>query len=342
MPESRFAVFGAGFWTRFQLAAWNEIDGANCVAIYNRTRGKAELLADEFGIPRVYDDPVELLENEQLDFVDIITDASAHARHVQLAAAHRVPAICQKPLADTYSVAFDMVQCCKDAGVPLLVHENWRWQSPIRVLKQLLDSGEIGEIFRARVQFSCSFPVFENQPFLREVKRFMLADVGVHLLDAVRFLFGEANSLYCRTHRVNPGIAGEDVATLMLHMASEATVLCELSYASRWDGEKFPETFIFVEGSRGTLKLAKDYQLTCTTPDRSERVPCAPPHFSWADPAYEIVHASIVPCHRNLLHHMQGKVIAETTGEDNLRTLNLVEAAYRSAELGHLVTVGDA
>ena len=40
----RFAVFGAGFWARYQLGAWRELAGAECVAIYNRTRVKAETL----------------------------------------------------------------------------------------------------------------------------------------------------------------------------------------------------------------------------------------------------------------------------------------------------------
>ena len=91
MSELRFAAFGAGFWARFQLAGWREIGGTRCVAIYNRTRAKAEALAREFGIPAVYDDAEELLRNEKLDFVDIITDVDTHARFVQLAAAHKLP-----------------------------------------------------------------------------------------------------------------------------------------------------------------------------------------------------------------------------------------------------------
>ena len=55
MSELRFGVIGTGFWARYQLAAWREVPGARCVALYNRTRAKAEKLAAEFGIPAVYD-----------------------------------------------------------------------------------------------------------------------------------------------------------------------------------------------------------------------------------------------------------------------------------------------
>lgn len=56
------------------------------------------------------------------------------------------------------------------------------------------------------------------------------------------------------------------------------------------------------------------------------------PKYKWANPAYELVHASIVACHQNLLSSLQGTSEAETTGQDNLRTLQLVDSAYRSAK----------
>jgi hypothetical protein len=57
-----------------------------------------------------------------------------------------------------------------------------------------------------------------------------------------------------------------------------------------------------------------------------------PPRYAWADPAYDVVHASIVPCNADLLKALKGEGHAETTGEDNLKTVRLVFAAYDSAE----------
>jgi predicted dehydrogenase len=56
-----------------------------------------------------------------------------------------------------------------------------------------------------------------------------------------------------------------------------------------------------------------------------------PPRYAWADPAYDVVHASIVPCNADLLKALKGEGPAETTGEDNLKTVRLVFAAYESA-----------
>ena len=330
MKELRFAIIGTGFWARYQLAAWQEVPGARCVALYNRTLAKAEALAREFAVPAVFDDAEALIGETCPDFLDVITDVETHPHFVQLAAAHRLPVICQKPMAPNVEAARAMAAACERAKAPLFIHENWRWQRPVRELKRILESGVIGDVFRARLDYANSFPVFDNQPFLRELERFIVTDIGSHLLDTARFLFGEASQIFCRTSRINPEIKGEDVATVMMAMGS-ATVTCNLSYASRIEHDRFPETFVFIEGSAGSAELAPDYWLRVTTKDGTlaRRVP--PPYYPWADPRYALVHSSIVACHLDLLRALQTGGRAETDAEDNLRTMELVFAAYQSA-----------
>lgn len=339
MRNLRFAVVGTGFWARYQLAGWRELPGVECVALCDRQRDRAERMVRDFGVPAVYDDPQEMLEREQLDFLDIITDVNTHALLVRVAAAHRLPVICQKPMAATLAEAAEMVRVCRESNTPFYVHENWRWQTPLRQLKDDLTRGVIGQPFRARIHFCSSFPVFDNQPFLKELEQFILTDIGSHILDVARFLFGEARTLYCRTHRIHREIKGEDVATVMMTMDNGMTVICEMSYASRTEHEHFPETYVVVEGEKGSLELGPDYRLCLTTEAGSciKRYP--PPHFSWVDPAYELVQASIVPCNANLLAALRGEAQAETTGEDNLRTVQLIFASYESARSGQVISL---
>jgi predicted dehydrogenase len=222
--------------------------------------------------------------------------------------------------------------------VPLLVNENWRWQIPIRQVKAALDSGAIGRPFRARIDMISGFPVFANQPFLRTLEQFILTDLGSHILDVARFLFGDADKLYCQTARVHTDILGEDVATVMLRMQSGATVLVEMGYAeNHLERDRFPETFLFIEGERGSIELAPDFWLRVTTSEGTHARRCPPPRYPWADPAYDVVHSSIVPCQRNLADALHGRVAAETSAEDNLRTVRLVFAAYESARTGETV-----
>jgi D-apiose dehydrogenase len=340
MSPLRFAILGTGFWAQYQLSGWREIAGAECVAVYNRTRGKAEALAKQFGIASVYDEAETMIERERLDFVDVITDVGTHRRFVELAAAHQLPVICQKPMAETLEDGQAMVSVCRAAGVPFLVHENWRWQRPLREVKRVLDSGVIGRVFRGRIDYCNSFPVFENQPFLKELNQFILTDVGSHILDAARFLFGEASQLYCRTHRVHEDIQGEDVASVMMTMGGNVTVTVQMSYASRLEQDRFPETFLLIEGSKGSIELGPDYWVRVTTADGTVLRRVAPPHYTWADARYALVHSSIVPCHANLVGALRGEGEAETTGEDNLKTVELVFKAYESSAAGKVLELG--
>jgi len=339
MVNLRFAIFGTGFWSRFQLAGWQELEGVECVALYNRTRAKAEALARAFDVPAVYDDAEELLRREPLDFIDIITNVETHSQFVHLVAAHELPVICQKPMATSLEEAEHMVRVCRETGVPFFVHENWRWQTPIRQVKRVLSEKGIGNPFRARIHYCSSFPVFDNQPSLKELEQFILTDMGSHILDVARFLFGEAESVYCQTYRVHRDIKGEDVATVMMKMGNGTTVVCEISYASRTEHERFPETYIFVEGEMGSLELGPDYWLRVTTVDGTHARRYPPPRYAWAQPTHDVVHSSIVACNANLLQALRGEGPAETRGEDNLKTVRLIFAAYESAASGQAISI---
>jgi len=337
MRKLRFATIGAGFWAQYQLAGWYEVSGVECVAICNRTAAKAESLAQKFTINRVYTDPLQMLANEKIDFVDIITGVESHCAFVKMAAEHKIPVVCQKPMAINYTTAMEMVETCNRASVPFFVNENWRWQSPLRELKRVLESRELGNPFRARLDMISGFPVFHNQPFLRSLDQFILTDLGSHILDVARFLFGEAASLYCQTHQIHSGICGEDAATIVLKMKSDVTVVVNMAYAGNHvERECFPQTLVFVEASGGSVEVFPDYELHVTTSTGTRVSRHAPTRYSWADPGYEIVHSSIVPCQRDILHGLLGG-IAETTGEDNLKTSRLVFASYESAAKNQVV-----
>jgi predicted dehydrogenase len=340
MRPLRFAVLGSRFWAQFQIAAWGEVEGAELVAIYNRTRARAEATAQRFGIPAVYDDAEAMFATEKLDFVDIITHPGTFSHFVPLAAKHHLPVICQKPMAPDLETAHEMVRVCREAGVPFFVHENWRWQPQIRELKRTLEEADVGRPFRARLMYSSNHPVFVNEPHLRDLEQFMLTDMGTHILDVARYLFGEASCLYCQTRRVDATIKGEDVATVMMAMGDGVTVTCEMSYASRLEHQTFPQVCILVECEKGSVELALDYWIRTTTEAGTFAKQCPLPWYDWMDPVHQVVHASIVSCNAHLLEALRTGLQAETSGEDNLRTLELVYGSYESAAGRKVVLVG--
>ena len=341
MPALRFAVFGTGYWAQFQIPAWFHVGGVQLIALYNRTISKAEAMADRFGVPRVYDDPEALFSQEELDFIDIITQVDAHADLVFLAAKYGVPVICQKPMGPDYETCVRMVEACHSAGIPLLIHENYRWQAPVRLVWRLLHDGTIGDPFRAHIQIVGFSPSeFEDQPALKQVEHLTLADLGSHILDVTRFLFGEPQSLYCQHHRTRPDIVGEDVASVMLR-CGDVICHCEMSHSTRTEWDHYPDMFIFIEGTKGSLELGPDFVVRVTTDAGTHVQRCLPPAYSWADPDQRAVHASIVDCNQHLLRAIKAGDPAETTGMDNLKTMQLVYGAYESAAHNQVLTLND-
>ncbi len=337
MGKLRFAMCGTGFWAPFQLAGWRELPDVECVAVYGRNPVKVRAFAESHDIPGAYENVGTMLNKEHPDFLDIVTNVESHDTLARIGLSRSMPTVCQKPLVSTLTEAEQLVSDFRKAGVPLFVNENWRWQTPLREIHRIMNLGSIGKIFRARIEMISGFPVFTNQPFLRDLEQFILTDLGTHILDVVRFLFGEVRSLYCQTQKTLPEIHGENVATVVLNTIDDVTVIVQLAYAQNpLEYECFPQTIVFVEGSQGSLELRPDYWVRTTTKDGTASICFPPHHYAWADSAYDVVHSSIVPCQENIAAGLRGGR-TETTGEDNLKTLRLVFAAYESARTGQSV-----
>jgi predicted dehydrogenase len=340
MKKLKFAVMGCGFWSKFQIGAWSELDGVELVAVYNRTLSKAQKIADYFKVFHSYDKPEELFKNEQIDFVDIITDVDTHAYFVEMALKHGIKhIICQKPMAPDFETAKRMVKMCTDAGAKFYIHENYRWQTPVRRFKQIIDSGIIGKPFKARVSFLSGYPVFDNQPFLMELDHFILTDMGSHVLDVVRYLFGECDELWCQARAVNKGIKGEDLAVVLMDMKNGMPVYTEMSYASIVEHDTFSTLNILVEGEKGSVVLGPKFEIRTTTREGTISEVVNFPSYVWADPDYIVNHESGIHINRNILEDIQGKTKAENSGVDNLETVRLIWASYNSAKTGNKIKI---
>lgn len=340
MKTLKFAIFGTGFWSQFQLGGWQELEGVECAALYNRTLSKAEDLAKRFGVPAAYDNAEALMKNEELDFIDIITDVDTHAQFTALGAKYGVDVICQKPMAPDFETAKEMMEVCRKAGVRYYVHENYRWQPQFRRVKQFLDEGIIGKPFRCKTGFNTAFPVFETQPFLATLEHFALTDQGSHQFDVLRYLFGEAHSIYTQIQTVNPAIKGEDVATSLLRMKNGVVCIQEISFSSPLEKEIFPQTLLLIEGDKGSIRLDADFEISVTLGTETQKETVVMKKYPWQTDRLVPEPPSIVDCNNDILQDMLGKEKAETTGEDNFETVRLVWAAYESAKYNKVIEIG--
>jgi len=337
MEKVKIAVFGCGFWSQFQIGGWLELPEIEIVAVYNRTIAKAAERAMQFGIKHFYDDAEKLLSLHKIDVVDIITDVDSHEHFVKMAANNKKHVICQKPMAPKLETAIEMVKICHENQVKYFVHENYRWQPQFRRIKEIMDSGIVGKAFRCRTSFNTAFPLFETQPFLAQLEEFALTDQGSHQFDVLRYFFGEPQSLYCAINRVNPTIKGEDVATTMIKMKSGVTCIQEISFSSRLEQEVFPQTLLLIEAEHGSIRLDPGLNIKITTKEGTvnEIVPLK--KYVWQTERLTNEPPSIVDCNKNILDDIRGIKTAETTGDDNLKTVTMVYKSYQSARNNEVI-----
>ena len=337
----RAGVIGCGFFAQNHLHAWRDIEDVELVAVCDLDREKAAAAAATHGVASVYDDAEAMLRAEALDFVDIVTTMPTHRAIAELAARHRVPMIVQKPFAPTIDDCRAIVNAAAASAVPLMVHENFRFQTPIRAVREVLDSGVIGRPFFGRIAWRTAFDVYANQPYLLEEERFLLLDLVIHLFDVDRYLFGEVDQLTCRTQSIKPGLKGEDAATVLLGHENGVTSVVDATYSSRRDPDPFPETLIEIDGTEGSVRLDHGCQLTVFSPSGTERRTVEPVLLPWAEKPWHGIQESVLRTQEHWVECLQQGREPDTSGADNLKTYALSEASYASAASGQTVDPRD-
>jgi predicted dehydrogenase len=127
--QLRGGVYGCGMISEFHLRAWRRIEQVEIVALANRTIGRAEARRDAF-FPNanVYVELDDLLKNEELDFLDVLTPPAMHKQHCFIALDAGLHVICQKPIADDLNDARELVGAFEASGRSLAIHENHRYR----------------------------------------------------------------------------------------------------------------------------------------------------------------------------------------------------------------------
>lgn len=333
MRRLKGAAIGAGYFSQFHFDGWSRLTGVELTAICDLDPGKAERAAAKHGVPRCYSDVAQMLAAEQPDFVDIITGPDSHLDLTRQAANAGAAVICQKPLAPTFDEAKQLVEIAASANVPLMVHENFRFQPWYREIKSLLDQGQIGDrlhsiSIRTRTGDGWQPDAYmARQPYFRQMERFLVFETGVHFIDTFRYLAGEMSGVYATLRRLNQDIAGEDAGTILFEFASGAQGI--------WDANRYNEsnaadpryTFgeVLVEGSAGSLRLYEDGRLTIQ--------PLGKPESEHAYTRSQRGFASdcVYETQKHFAHCLSASTPFETSGASYLKTLAVQEAVYQSA-----------
>ena len=336
----RVCTVGAGYFSRFHHEAWQRLERADLVAVCDADSAKAQAMADEFGIAQVFDDAATMLDACQPDLLDIVTPPATHAALVALAAERGIDAVCQKPLAPTLEEARALTAHARDAGIRLIVHENFRFQPWFREAARLLRSGVLGTphniAFRLRPGDGQGPDAYlARQPYFQKMERFLVHETGIHFIDTYRFLLGEIDAVSAWLRRLNPAIAGEDAGYILFRFANGAAGLFDGNRLNDHVSDNTRRTMgeMWLEGSEGTLRLDGHGRLWHKPHrgDEREHAYGFDDHTFGGDCVYHL--------QQHVIGHLQGGGPIENDAERYLRNVEIEDAVYQSAEEGRWVTV---
>lgn len=240
------------------MQAWQRIPIAEITAAVDLEADKVESFANDFGL-KSYTNLAQAIEAEKPDFVDVATRPSTHVALTREVVDAGLPLLLQKPLAETFEDAVEIARIAQTPGARVMINENWRWQRWYREIRSLLDAGRIGEVFyygiHTRNNDGLGPAPYSHQPYFKDMPRLLIFEAMVHHLDTARFLFGPIEEVFCRTRKVNPIIAAEDLAIACTQHESGLAGVVDGNRAGLPD-EPGPamETSRF-EGAEGVIRL---------------------------------------------------------------------------------------
>jgi len=305
--------------------------GVELIGIADEDAQRGERFAAQFGV-HLFDSYGALLAARP-DGVLVCSENSRHRPLVELAAAAGVHVLCEKPLATTPEDARTMVDACRKAGVILMTAFPMRFNAPVREVKARLEAGDLGRPYCFNATNQGELPRKHREWFvdLELAGGGAVADHTVHLADLMRwYLNSEVTEVYAQTNCIFHGdeVAVETGGLVMLSFengvfASIDTSWSRPDYWPTWGGLGFE-----LVTERGAVIIdAFKQNLTVYRPDVQR-----PVWSYWGSDSNAAMIAEFVTAIREQRPPL-------VSGEDGLRAVEIVQAAYRSAELGQPVKV---
>lgn len=342
--DFRIGVLGSGFIVSdCHLVAYRKA-GFNPVAIASRTRANAESAAERHSISTVYDSYQALLEDPTIEVLDIAVPPDVQLSLIRAACEKGTVKgiLAQKPLGMNLAEAKEAVALCAEAGIVLAVNQNMRFDQSVRAAKTLIAEGHLGAPVLATIDMR-GIPHW--MPWQKDLGWVTLRIMSIHHLDCFRYWFGDPEGIFCSV-RTDPRTQFPHRDGICTYILQYADGLRCVGIDDTWTGparEGCPEDIRIEWRLEGLNGLAIGRIGWCqdpyTTPSTIRYALVGQDAFvepkwgeSWFPDAF-------IGTMAQLLCALESGTEPEIGGRDNLKTMALVDAAYRSAEEGRLVTL---
>ncbi|GAB4538937.1 MAG: Gfo/Idh/MocA family oxidoreductase [Anaerolineae bacterium] len=332
----RVAIAGTGLITRVHARAIQNLPDVVLEAVVNH---RPESMADfsaEFQIRRQYTSLPNLLKDGGIDALVICTPNYLHAPQSIAALEAGVHVMVEKPMAMTPAEAEMMVAASRQSGALLMVAHCWRFSPEVRWLRDQVTAGRLGEIVRTKGY--CSHVNGGPGGWFTHKELAgggATIDMAIHALDTVRFLLGDPQpvNVYARIGTYYGNFDVDDTSLLIVNWDQGTTSYIEAGWWQPHSDE--PQAATQVYGTAGFGRVFPTY-IEIPDADRSEmqRIDSGLPPVDEAPrrERFNIQMAHFVTCIR------EGRQ-PSPDGVDGWLNMRVIEAAYKSAETGQVVSL---
>ena len=339
----RVGIVGTGFGARVQVPGFRAA-GYDVTAICSADPSRARAAAERARIPAAVDTVDQLVERDDVDVVCVASPPALHREHTLAALAAGKHVICEKPMARDAREAREMLATAERAGVVHAIDHELRYTPGRSKVKELIAAGAIGEMRLALVMEMTGMLVDPNRPYQewwlrRDRAGGLLGALGSHWIDSLIWWLGSVDrvsselAISVETRQTMTGgsvsVTADDTAQLLMRMSSGTIATIQLSSAVH-----HPSRRVILYGADGTIVLGGDGRVMLARGSGAleEVLPAGTNDGAFPDLA------------RRVREHIEagptGKADApHPTFADGLRVQQVMDAAYRSAELGGAVAI---
>ena len=351
----KIGIIGTGSISNQHIQGYLKNPNVELYAFCDIVEERVKMMAEKYGVKKVFTDMNDMLKLEELDAVSVCTWNSAHAPCAIAALNAGKHVLCEKPMAVSAEDARAMKEAAEKNGKLLMIGFVRRYGNDCDILKKFIETDYFGEIYYAKATYIRRY----GNPggWFGEKARSgggPLIDLGVHVIDLVRYLLGNPKpvSVYGATFKKlndRGNIKGktryrsasatdhdicdvEDLATAMVRFDNGAVLAIETSYSLN---TKLKEGKVELFGTKGGAKIDPELELYTEINDYQADVNLDAETTLDIEKAFTAEMDAFVSCIMN-------GTPCKSPAQDGIDIMTILEAIYQSAETGHEVVLGEA
>lgn len=333
MERVRVGVVGLGWIAQVvHLPVLLKLPEAEVVAVCDRDRNRARLVAEKFGLLRVYTDVAQMLEKEDLQAVSVCTSTDAHKEVTIASLKAGKDVLVEKPIARTYAEALAMSEAAAAEKRKLMVGMNHRFRPDTMILKSFIEGKELGKIFYTKTGWLRHRT--DDRAWATKKEKSgggVFIDLGIVMLDMALWMMGYPVVKRVNATNYHHGTKSvEDTSIVSLHLKDGAQMNIEVSWSMGMDDDVYYCSVYGTDGSASLTPLRINKQL------HGNLVNLAP---AKVDPPHTLFKRSYENEIRHFLGAVRGLHAVISPAEESVQRMRIVDAVYRSARLGKEVVL---